>query len=459
MAARKRSKRGSGKKARPSPWQGSLRLGAVFVALIGINVYFLFLRGGTSLRALMKTTELAKQNPSVAAPAPRRASQKSETITDEGRLVEGALGDGDTLERAWKGAGLSPTLINGLAKALGKKLDLRSVRAGQRWTLRFDSEDHLRDLEYRINPLLAYLVTADGSGWKVEKQEQTLEVKQAEIGGVVRSSLWDALRRTGESTALVGWFVDTLAWDMNFYTDCNVGDQFKLIVEKEYLGGKFYKYGRVLAAEYRGRTGTFRAFWFAPKDGTPGSYYTEHGENIVKSLLKTPLKYVRVSSAFDRHRFHPILHRERAHLGVDYAAPTGTPVWATAAGQVTFVGPRGGAGNAVIVDHGNGMTSTYMHLSRFARGLAVGQRVRQKQVIGYVGMTGLATGPHLHFSVRVNGAFVDPLKLKPAREAPITPRYRQEFADVVAPRLQLLAAIRTTPATDRLVSRGLSPLP
>ena len=212
----------------------------------------------------------------------------------------------------------------------------------------------------------------------------------AEIGGVIGSSLYDAVRRTGESTSLVGWFVDTFAWDINFYIDSQAGDRYKIIVEKRYLGGKFYKYGHVLAAEYAGRVGTFRAFYFQPQDGSSAGagYYTEHGESIVKSLLKTPLKYVRVSSSFDRHRFHPILHTERAHLGVDYAAPTGTPVWATANGRVTYVGPRGGAGNAVILAHANGMESTYMHLSKFARGLQVGQQVRQKQVIAYVGMTG-----------------------------------------------------------------------
>ena len=465
MAARKGKSKGGGRKRRASPWQGSVRLGLVFATLIGVNVYFLFLRGGTSLRALMKTTELAKQNPAAAAlpaaatpaPAHKRGEDPS---AEDGRVVEGTMSDNDTIERVWKNAGLSPRVVNEVAGALGRQLDLRSVRAGQSWTLRFDSEDHLREVEYRVSPVLAYHVARDAAGaWKAQKEQKPLEVRNAEIGGVVGSSLWEAIRRTGESTSLVGWFVDTLAWDLNFYTDCNAGDRFKIIVEKEYLGGKFYKYGRVLAAEYKGRTGTFRAFWFQPADGSPGSYYTEHGESIVKSLLKTPLKYVRVSSTFDRHRFHPILHRERAHLGVDYAAPTGTPVWATAAGRVAFVGPRGGAGNAVIIDHPNGMSSTYMHLSRFARGLSVGDHVRQKQVIGYVGMTGLATGPHLHFSVRINGAFVDPLKLKPAREAPIAPKYRQEFADVIAPRLQALAAIPVNPSPDRLVARGLSPMP
>jgi murein DD-endopeptidase MepM/ murein hydrolase activator NlpD len=454
---------------RASPWQGSVRLGMVFAVLIGVNVYFFFLRGGTSLRALMKTTELQKANPTIPATGETSATatpaapkpKSDDPSAEEARVVEGTMADNDTLERRLKSDGLPPATVNAIANTLGKVFDLRTVRAGHGYTLRFDAEDHLRAVEYRVSPALAYHVVRDPStdAWKATKDEKPIETRTAEIGGVIGSSLYDAIKRTGESTSLVGWFVDTFAWDINFYTDSNAGDRFKIIVEKRYLGGKFYKYGRVLAAEYKGRTGTFRAFWFQPSDGTPGSYFTEHGESIVKSLLKTPLKYVRVSSTFDRHRFHPILHTERAHLGVDYAAPTGTPVWATAPGRVSFVGPRGGAGNAVIIDHAGGMSSTYMHLSKFAKGLHVGQEVRQKQVIAYVGMTGLATGPHLHFSVRVNGAFVDPLKLKPAREAPVEQKYRQEFADVVAPRLQTLAAIQVTPPPDRLVAHGLSPMP
>jgi murein DD-endopeptidase MepM/ murein hydrolase activator NlpD len=368
--------------------------------------------------------------------------------------------DNDTVERVWRADGLTAKDVNELATALGKVFDLKTVRAGHTYALRFDAEDHLRALDYRTTPALAYRVErpAPGQPWKATRDEKPIETRVAEIGGVIGSSLYEAVRRSGESTSLVSWFVDMFAWDMNFYVDSQAGDRYKIIVEKRYLGGKFYKYGHVLAAEYSGRVGTFRAFWFAPEDGTPAGYYTEHGESIVKSLLKTPLKYVRISSAFDRRRFHPILHTERAHLGVDYAAPVGTPVWATANGKVAFVGPRGGAGNAVILAHPGGLESVYMHLSKFARGLHPGQEVRQKQVIGYVGMTGLATGPHLHFSLKQNGSFVDPLKLKPQRDLPIAQKHRVEFADAITPRLTTLAAIETrTP--ERLAVKGPSPMP
>ncbi len=449
---------------------GTLRLGLVFVALIAVNVYFFALRPRTSLRDLMKNQPapaavIEPQAPS-AAPAPAQAKRAAAGSDDgeDARVVEGVMTEHDTVERVWKRDGLAPRTVGELSAALGRVFDLGTVRAGHSYALRFDAEDHLRALDYRVTPALAFHVDACGerkpgceNGWRATRDEKPLDTRIAEVGGVVVNSIYDAVKRTGESTALVSWFVDLFAWDVNFYLDSQAGDHFKLVVEKRYLDGKFYKYGRILAAEYRGRVGTFRAFWFQPKDGSAGGYYTERGESIVKSLLRTPLKYSRVSSSFDRHRFHPILHVEKAHLGIDYAAPVGTPVWATASGKVTFVGPRGGAGNAILIAHANGLESVYMHLSKFARGLAAGQSVRQKQVIGYVGMTGLATGPHLHFSLKQNGAFIDPRAFKPQREVPLAAKYREEFADAITPRLQTLAAIEVR-APD-VVAHGPSAMP
>jgi len=329
--------------------------------------------------------------------------------------------------------------------ALAKLCDPRTIRGGQKYLVHLGDDGAPASFEYQPSAVLRYLVEKDEETetWTARKLESAVEVKTAQAAGVVDSSLYESVQKAGESTALVGLLVELFAWDVNFYIDTHPGDHWKVIVEKQYLGGQFYKYGRLLAAEYGGKVGTFRAFFWAGKDAPrerPGKYYDEHGQALSKSLLKTPLRFVRISSKFDRKRFHPILHVEKAHLGIDYAAPVGTPVWASATGRVVEMGMKRGSGNTIVLAHTNGLQTRYYHLSRYARGLHVGMQVRQKDVIGFVGTTGLSTGPHLHFSVTKNGAFVDPSKLAVNRDAPVAePR---AFADAVRPRIAALKAIQ-----------------
>jgi murein DD-endopeptidase MepM/ murein hydrolase activator NlpD len=231
---------------------------------------------------------------------------------------------------------------------------------------------------------------------------------------------------------------------MNFYVDTHPGDTFRVLVEKQYKDGDFFRYGRVLGAEYAGRVGTFRCFYFVAD--ALGAYYNEQGLNCAKQLLKTPLKFARLTSKFDRKRMHPVLHVQKGHYGVDYGAPTGTPVWASASGKVAVVAKKPGSGNTIVLQHNGGLTTHYYHLSKFAKGLAQGQQVKQKQVIGYVGSTGLSTGPHLHFSVRQGAAFVDPLKMKIPREAPLPPKHRADFERTITPHAAALAAVPVTGA-------------
>ncbi|HVU51894.1 MAG TPA: peptidoglycan DD-metalloendopeptidase family protein, partial [Polyangia bacterium] len=326
--------------------------------------------------------------------------------------------------------------------ALSKLVDPKTIQGGQRYFVRLDETGAPESFEYQPTPALRYIVERQDDGaWLARKAEQPVETKTIEVGGLVESSLYESVQKAGESTSLVSLLVELFAWDVNFYTDTHPGDHWKVVVERQQLGGKFYRYGKLLAAEYGGKVGTFRAFYFAGRSGKqPGHYFDEHGQAISKTMLKTPLRYVRISSKFDRKRFHPILHVEKAHLGIDYAAPTGTPVWASASGRVVEVGLKRGSGNTVVLAHANGISTRYYHLSRYARGLHVGQQVHQKDVIGYVGMTGLATGPHLHFSVTKNGAFVDPSKLQVSRDAPVADR--AAFLDVIRPRLAALKNIQ-----------------
>jgi murein DD-endopeptidase MepM/ murein hydrolase activator NlpD len=472
------------KRARSTPWKATLRLGVVFATLIAINLYFFFFRGGTSVGDLVKLSEnkdlqkemLPPTRPKPAsvppgapippgrprpAAAPGTASDAEVDVPDEGRMASGTIGAADTLLGVLRREGIPQATANEVVVALTRLFDPKKASAGNTWTLLFDPEEHLHALEYRTGPTTLYRVerrapTKSGKVWRASRESAPLETRIVEVSGVADPSLWDAVKRAGEAPALASRLADIFAWDVNLYTDAAPADHFRLVVEKLYLGETFHRYGHILAAEWAGRAGTFRAFWFDPGGDHPAGYYNERGESVMKTLLRSPLRYARVAPAFDKRRFHPVLHTERAHLGVDWAAPTGTPVWATAAGKVSFRGvARGGAGGeTVVINHPGGMESTYMHLSRLAAGLEVGQPVRPEQVIGYVGRT--AGPPHLHYSVKMGGHFVDPLRLKPAREAPLVPALREDFLQSTAPRFDQLARIEVRPL-ERRVGRAAAP--
>jgi murein DD-endopeptidase MepM/ murein hydrolase activator NlpD len=350
----------------------------------------------------------------------------------ETRILHGRLRRGDNLYLAFKRLGVGRNLADAVVRALSPIFDFRRARPGQRFTLRI-SEDKkkLVDFEFQASPVKVYRVVRVGDRLVGKKVKRPVETRIVLIAARVKSSLHHAIKKAGGDAKLLSLLVRAFSWDINFYTDIHRGDIIKAVVEKDYLDGEFYRYGRLLAARYAGKSGTFEAYWYQAERGGVG-YFDGAGKALKRRLLKTPLKYVRISSKFDRNRFHPVLHRHKAHLGVDFAAPSGTPVWAAADGTVSFVGRNRAAGNMVIINHADGMVTIYMHLLRFARGLKKGKEVRQRQVIGYVGTTGRSTGPHLHFGLKINGNYVDPLKRKARRAPPVPKRERRVFGKIVA---------------------------
>jgi murein DD-endopeptidase MepM/ murein hydrolase activator NlpD len=433
-----------------------VRVTLVLVALTAINVYVFFVHDGTSLSNLRQpATGQARESrkpavltPAAVLPGPPAKPAPEGLLPEagEGRSVEGTIGENDTLYELLSREGMG-TAAPAVLRALSRLVDPKSIRPGDRYTTTFDPEGAPLSFEYLPSPLLRYVVSAGSNGsWTGRKEEKPVEVRATDAGGAIDTSLYDSIARSGESPALVGQLVDLFAWDINFYTDTHPGDRWRVVVEKQYLDNQFFRYGRILAAEYSGRTvGTLRAFAHAPgAGGGPAHYYDERGQAIAKSFLKTPLRFVRISSKFDRKRFHPILHRTKAHLGVDYAAPTGTPIWASASGRVVECGSRPGSGNTVVIQHGNGLSTRYYHLQRFAAGMRAGRQVRQKDLIGYVGATGLATGPHLHFAVTKDGAFVDPTRLQSVREAAVPDR--AAFQTAIRPYLQAFRSALPSPS-------------
>jgi murein DD-endopeptidase MepM/ murein hydrolase activator NlpD len=251
------------------------------------------------------------------------------------------------------------------------------------------------------------------------------------LSGTLESSLYEAIEAAGERPELIINFIDLFSWDINWFTDPRTGDQFRMTYEKYYSGGEFIKYGRILAACYVNDGKPYYAYRFNP-DTTLDDYFNENGVSLRKSFLKAPLRYHRVSSRFSYSRLHPILKYRRPHLGIDYAAPVGTPVSAAADGKVVFAGSRGGYGKLVIIYHENAYRTQYGHLRRFARGIRVRNKVKQGQVIGYVGSSGLSTGPHLDFRVQRGKTFINPLSIRSSPVTRVPEKYSADFQARVA---------------------------
>ena len=469
----------------------SLWLGAVLVSLTAINVYVFFFRADTSVHNLMTSkpgaaktmaTGAAKTgsasgsgpaarpggdaaraaklamvanmgNPTLSAPAGSEPAADTVIPPLEGTPVEGTIGDNDTLGAVIDRAGLGAAAPQVL-RALSRLHDPKSIRPGDGYTVTFTGEGVPTSFEYRPSPILRYVITPGANGvWLGRKEEKPIAVRTEVTGGAIDSSLYESVAKAGEGAGLAGQLVELFAWDINFFSDSHPGDRWRMVVEKQYLEGKFYRYGNIVAAEYAGRTGTFRAFgWSSATGHGPVHYFDDKGQAITKSFLKTPLRFVRVSSKFDRNRFHPVLHMNKAHLGVDYAAPTGTPVWASATGKVVECALKPGSGKTVVIEHGGGLATRYYHLSRFAAGMRAGRQVRQKEIIGYVGTTGLSTGPHLHFALTRNGIFVDPSKMQVVREAAVPDKVA--FLASIKPHLAAMASFRPgTAATAPAVAK------
>ena len=423
----------------------------VLGALVVVNLYVFVWDKKTSVSAIKREAEAAGR-PTTSTPAAQLPSQPlvaAQTPGPDGGVapapvappgvIEGKVDKGDTLGRLLKRSGLSAAETDEVIRSLSGVLDFKTIRAGQPFRIERGPDGRVKLFELTVSKVQTVRSERSSTGEMVgnaTSAETKIELKA--IGGRIDSSLYAAIKASGESAALVDFFVDVFAYDLDFYNDTHDGDMFRVLVEKEMKDGELIRYKKIVAAEYMGKAGTFRTFWWN------NGYYDSTGASSEKTLLKTPLKFARISSGFDRKRMHPVLHTTRAHLGIDYAAPTGTPVWAAASGVVTHKAPAGGAGNLVMIRHDGGIETAYMHLSKFAD-IKVGQKIAAKTVIGYVGTTGLSTGPHLHFGVKQNGAFVDPTKLTPIRAKGLKGGDLAAFKGEVGKLENLLGAIMVTP--------------
>jgi murein DD-endopeptidase MepM/ murein hydrolase activator NlpD len=344
-------------------------------------------------------------------------------------VLEGRLGRRETLGHALRGRDLSGQQVEAIVSGMSPVFNFRYAKVGDRYRATLDPAGELVRFDYERSPIERYSLRKGASGWVAEKHEPDVRVERAVIAGVVTTSLYESVVSLGESGELAHDYADIFAWDVDF-SKSQSGDEFRALYERRFFqtsGGPTYLGpGRVLAARFDGAEGEYTAIYFETEPGR-GGYYRPDGSAAQRQFLQAPLNYRRVSSQYAASRLHPILGVRRPHLGVDYAAPAGTPVWAVADGTVAFVGRNGGLGNCVRVRHAAGYDSLYGHLSGFARGMRVGQRVRQKQVVGFVGSTGLSTGPHLHFTLERNGKPINPSAVRMPQGDPIPASRRAEF--------------------------------
>jgi murein DD-endopeptidase MepM/ murein hydrolase activator NlpD len=328
--------------------------------------------------------------------------------------------------------------------------DFRHVRAGNELDVGRSVLGNLREIKYDIDSDRILSIAREGDGFHSEIETVPSQTKTVGVGGAIDGSLFQAVTDAGEKPELAMRLAAIFAFDLDFYTDPRPGDTFRVVVEKKTLAnGDTISYGPILAAEYDNGPHAYRAVLFHDPSGR-AAYYTPEGKSMKKAFLHSPLKFdAPITSGFSYHRFHPILKEYRPHLGIDFGAPTGTPVQTIGNGKVIFAGRKGGDGNLVKVQHSNGYITYYMHLSRVL--VRKGQRVEQGQRIGLVGMTGLATGPHLDFRIQLHGRFLNFEKLGLPTSDPVSKRDWNQFATA---RDQALALMPDLPAQDSAVAQN-----
>ena len=386
------------------------------------------------LRAPVNDTPEAVDLTALAA-----AQSVAEPVDDGPDSVEVTIQRDDTLDQIFRSIGLDLGTLAELRSRPEVRKALDVLKPGEIITLTH-ADGVLQTFNRQISDTLTLSVSRAGDGYAVNYIENPLETELVGQRAVIESSLFAAGERAGMSSRTIMTLANQIfGFDIDFALDLRQGDTFGVLYEQKFQDGRYVSDGRILAAEFVNQGKTHRAVWFESKDGEVKGYFTPEGKGMRTAFLRAPLDFTRISSKFNSRRLHPVLGIVRAHKGTDYAAPTGTKVWAAGAGRVAFAGRKGGYGNVVIIDHGKGVTTVYGHLSRFAKSLRTGRSVGQGDTIGYVGMTGLATGPHLHYEYRVNGVQRNPATLPmPRTEVPSS--YMAEFragSEVALARLDL----------------------
>ncbi|QLF93860.1 peptidoglycan DD-metalloendopeptidase family protein [Pseudomonas sp. ABC1] len=336
------------------------------------------------------------------------------------------VANGDTLSTVFAKVGLPPSTVHDVLASQKEARQFTRLRVGQSLEFKLSEDGSLESIHSRLSKLESIRLDKTAKGYAFKKEQIKPQVSSGYAAGRIESSLFLAARQAGLSHNLTMDLANIFGYDIDFAMDIRTGDSFEVIYEEKTVDGEHVGTGNILAARFTNRGKTHTAVRYTNKQGVT-SYYTADGNSMRKAFIRTPVDFARISSRFSNGRKHPILNKIRAHKGVDYAAPRGTPIKAAGDGKVVLAGRKGGYGNTVVIQHGQRYRTLYAHMQGFAKGVRNGSAVKQGQVIGYIGTTGLSTGPHLHYEFQVNGVHVDPLSIKTAMADPIAKGEKQSF--------------------------------
>jgi murein DD-endopeptidase MepM/ murein hydrolase activator NlpD len=390
-----------------------IRFPLLLLTAFGLIFWLVFLRPNTEKEEMITVPESVQTVPEI-----RR------------KVVEAVVLPGDTIS-SLLGDICTPQEIHNLSQECKNIFPLSKLSAGQGYRLSL-LDGAFESLEFDIDRSDQLIIRQGEQGFEVDRIPIPYTVREVVVSATILANLFDAVVSHGESEALAVNLADIFAWDINFIRDIHPGDSFKVLVEKRFRDGEPAGYGDILAASFTNQGETFQAFLY--KDGDQrAAYFNEEGKSLRKAFLKAPVSFSRISSGFSLRRFHPISKKWKAHPAIDYAAPTGTPIMAIGNGTISKIGHTKYNGNFIKLKHNNGMESLYLHMSRFAKNMKSGKRVSQGQTIGYVGSTGLATGPHLCFRMYKGGKPINPNKLKSVSAAPVSKTNMADFKTSITP--------------------------
>jgi len=384
--------------------------------------------------------------PDAHTPAPEAESIDQPSPQDQIPFETYRIASGDSLSKVFSRVGLTQKTLHKLLTETVHANALKRIKPDQELSFRISDDLELLELRYQLDELTQLQFVRKGSHFKSEKVVANPDIRHAFRQGRIEDSLFLAGTQAGLSHEVTMELANIFGYDIDFLLDIRKGDEFSVVYEELFLENQKIGNGRILAAEFTNKGTTYSAVYFDDQKGQSG-YYTPNGESMRKAFLRSPLDVGRISSHFNLKRKHPILNKIRAHKGTDYAAGRGTPIRATGDGKVQFKGRKGGWGNTVILTHGQKHKTLYAHMSKFGKGIKNGTRVKQGQVIGYVGSTGLATGPHLHYEFHENGVVRNPVTVKFPNAKDVAASSKVAFKQQTQQHLQALAQFKTNLAS------------